>query len=68
MQDGIVKWFDNKKGYGFIQSDKKEYFVHHKEIQGNGFKCLIEGQAVRFEPATSSKGNIALTVIIGSCS
>ena len=62
MQKGKVKWFNEKKGYGFIESEGKEYFVHFKEIQGSGFKTLNEGDHVTFTPKDSSKGALALNV------
>ncbi len=62
MQNGIVKWFDNARGFGFIVSEDKDYFVHFKEIQGRGFKSLKEGDRVSFEPGSSPKGNIAMNV------
>jgi len=62
MQTGIVKWFNEGKGFGFIQSDNKDYFVHFKEIQVQGFKTLKEGQSVNFEPSKSDKGLVAKQV------
>ena len=57
MSEGTVKWFNEKKGYGFIQQDGgKELFVHFSAIQGEGFKTLKEGQKVRFEAEESPKG------------
>ena len=51
MAKGIVKWFSNQKGYGFITPDGggKDVFVHHSAIQGDGYKTLDEGQLVEFE-------------------
>lgn len=55
---GKVKWFNNEKGYGFIAGeDSNEYFVHYKNIMGDGFKQLFENQDVTFMPAESLKGN-----------
>lgn len=65
MQNGIVKWFNPDKGFGFIQSDKKEYFVYFKEIQIDGFKTLAEGDKVNFEPSSSPKGFVAKGVRMG---
>ena len=49
MLKGIVKWFDVRKGFGFItDEDNIDYFVHYSEIQGDGFKRLKEGQKVNF--------------------
>lgn len=62
MLQGTVKWFSESKGFGFISSENKEYFVHYKEILGEGFRTLEAGESIRFEPATSSKGPIAKNV------
>ncbi|MFI3318877.1 MAG: cold-shock protein [Rikenellaceae bacterium] len=60
---GTVKWFDSKKGYGFITSnDGQEYFVHFSGIESDGFKSLVEKQAVEFELGTGSKGEQAINV------
>ncbi len=57
MINGIVKWFDEKKGYGFITVDGgKDAFVHHTNIEGSGFKTLAEGQAVTLEVTQGTKG------------
>ena len=54
---GTVKWFDNKKGYGFIVHDSgKDVFVHHSSIMGDGFKTLNEGENVQYEVFDSGKG------------
>ena len=63
MASGKVKWFDNKKGFGFIAQDEaKDVFVHHTSIQGTGFKTLKEGEAVSFELIDSEKGPKAQNV------
>ena len=64
MNKGKVKWFDGKKGYGFVAnpSDGKDYFVHFSEIQTDGFKTLDEGQKVEFEIGQSTKGEVATNV------
>jgi cold shock protein len=63
MASGKVKWFDNKKGFGFIAQDEgKDVFVHHTCIAGTGFKTLNEGDQVDFELADSDKGPKALNV------
>lgn len=55
--DGKVKWFNNKKGYGFVTSgDGKDVFVHYSDIEASGFKTLKEGQDVTFELIESEKG------------
>ena len=64
MSEGKVKWFDGKKGYGFVAnpSDGKDYFVHFSEIQTEGFKTLDEGQKVEFEIGEGTKGEVAKNV------
>jgi CspA family cold shock protein len=63
---GLVKWFNDSKGYGFIQAaddkDNRDIFVHYTAISGDGFKTLAEGQAVQFELVDSPKGPQALNV------
>lgn len=57
MASGKVKWFDNKKGFGFIMQDTgQDVFVHHTSIQGSGYKTLNEGEPVNFEIVNSDKG------------
>jgi CspA family cold shock protein len=57
MASGKVKWFDNKKGFGFIaQSSGQDVFVHHTSIDGAGFKTLNEGEEVSFDVVPSDKG------------
>lgn len=57
-ETGIVKWFNESKGYGFIAPDNggKDLFAHFKEIQGTGFKTLAENQRVEFEVTQGQKG------------
>ena len=63
MQKGVVKWFNNAKGYGFIVQDGgPEVFVHYSAIQGEGYKTLSEGQEVEFEISDSDKGPQATNV------
>jgi cold shock protein len=64
MQDGIVKWFNNEKGFGFIESEQKDYFVHYKEVQSPGFKSLNQGERVKFTPGKSEKGLVAKGVLV----
>jgi CspA family cold shock protein len=64
MKQGQVKWFSEERGFGFIASEGKEYFVHFREIQGNGFKTLKEGQNVSFTPGMSPKGITATQVVV----
>lgn len=64
MASGHVKWFNNKKGYGFIHTDEGEdVFVHYSAIQGDGFKTLNEGQEVEFEISEGPKGPQAANVV-----
>ena len=57
MASGKIKWFDNKKGFGFIaQSSGQDVFVHHTSIAGQGFKTLNEGDEVSFDIIPSDKG------------
>ncbi len=54
---GTVKWFDVKKGFGFIQQeDGSDVFVHYSNISGNGFKVLEDGESVEFEVVGGNKG------------
>ena len=64
MITGIVKWFNNSKGYGFItpQDGSKDVFVHHSAVQGAGFKSLAEGQKVTFDVEQGPKGPSAARV------
>ena len=64
MPTGIVKWFNNSKGYGFIAQDNgSDVFVHHTAIQGEGYKSLEEGQKVKFEVTKGPKGEQATNVV-----
>ena len=65
MSEGKVKWFDGKKGYGFVSdsaSTGTDYFVHFSEIQTDGFKTLEEGQKVSFEIGEGKQGPVAKNV------
>ena len=64
MATGTVKWFNDAKGYGFIEPDEggKDLFVHHSQISGNGFKTLAEGAKVEFEAREGTKGPEASNV------
>jgi CspA family cold shock protein len=65
MAEGQVKWFNEKKGFGFIQQDDgQDLFVHYTAISGDGFKTLTEGQRVRFEIEETAKGPKAKNVQI----
>ena len=64
MSVGTVKWFNESKGYGFIESENgTDLFVHFSEIQGDGFKTLAEGQSVEFEEGMGQKGPQATNVV-----
>lgn len=64
MPKGKVKWFSDRKGYGFITTeDGKDIFVHHSAIVGEGYKSLAEGQAVEFEVNQGPKGEQAVKVV-----
>jgi len=57
MAKGTVKWFDPKKGFGFvINSEGKDVFVHYTSIGGDGFRCLRNGQVVEYEQLETGKG------------
>jgi len=63
MANGRVKWFDKKKGYGFIEADGQgDVFVHYSNIEGDGFRLLKDGEQVSFEVESSSKGPHAVKV------
>ena len=64
MRDsGVVKWFNDAKGYGFIERPGQEdVFVHFSAIQGSGFRTLAEGQAVEFDVVDGPKGKQAVNV------
>jgi CspA family cold shock protein len=68
MATGIVKWFDDAKGYGFITPDEggKDLFVHHSNVSGSGFKTLAEGAKVDFERAEGNKGPEARNVTVSA--
>ncbi|MEZ7956803.1 MAG: cold-shock protein [Rubritalea sp.] len=64
MNTGTVKWFNSEKGYGFITPNEggKDLFVHHSEIQAEGYASLDEGQNVTFEVGEGAKGPCATNV------
>jgi CspA family cold shock protein len=64
MATGTVKWFNDSKGYGFIKpdGDGDDLFVHHRQIAGEGFRSLTEGQRVEYEPNRGQKGMEATAV------
>jgi CspA family cold shock protein len=64
MAKGVVKWFNDSKGFGFIEQENGEdVFVHFSSIQGEGFKTLAEGQAVTFDVIQGAKGPQAANVL-----
>lgn len=62
---GVVKWFNDTKGFGFITLDgeDKDCFVHYSSIQGDGFRSLIEGDRVQFDLVAGQKGPAAENVV-----
>ncbi len=63
MAEGRVKWFNDKKGYGFIETaDGRDVFVHFSAIEGSGFKSLSEGEKVTFDVENGAKGPQAVKV------
>ncbi len=64
MNTGIVKWFNEAKGFGFIsQEEGADLFVHFRSIAGSGFKSLTEGQSVQFDIEDGPKGPAATNVV-----
>jgi len=65
LAQGIVKWFSDKKGFGFIvQENGPDVFVHHSNINAQGFKSLKEGDAVTFDIEQGEKGPTATNVTV----
>ncbi|MCC5792553.1 MAG: cold shock domain-containing protein [Legionellaceae bacterium] len=63
-ETGIVKWFNEKKGFGFIDQNGTDIFVHYKDIVGDGFKTLYESEPVSFIKDASDKGFRAKEVMV----
>ena len=69
MLDGKVKWFNPRKGYGFIEgADGRDIFVHYSSISGNGYRTLVEGDDVSFDITEGEKGLRAEHVVAKSAS
>ncbi len=66
MPEGVVKWFSAEKGYGFITPDDggRDLFVHHSQIQMNGYRSLDQGQRVTFESQDGDRGPQAVEVTL----
>jgi len=64
VSSGTVKWFNEKKGFGFISPDGggEDLFVHHSKIEMQGYRTLKEGQRVEFEVTAGEKGKVAVNV------
>jgi CspA family cold shock protein len=61
---GVVKWFNDAKGYGFIErTGKEDVFVHYSAVEGSGFRTLAEGQSVEFDVVDGPKGKQAANVV-----
>lgn len=64
-ETGTVKWFNDKKGFGFINREQgTDLFVHHTSIEGNGFRTLKENDKVEFEVVSTEKGQAAAKVTV----
>ncbi|MHC4424516.1 MAG: cold-shock protein [Planctomycetota bacterium] len=69
MSDGTVKWFNPRKGFGFIATaDGRDIFVHYSSISGDGYKTLVEGDPVTFDVVEGDKGLRAENVVAQSAS
>ena len=66
METGLVKWFNNAKGWGFISArDGSDVFVHYSQIHGDGYRTLREGQHVRYDLKSGPRGQFAENVVVG---
>ena len=67
MTNGTVKWFNDRKGFGFIEQESgPDVFAHFRAINGSGFKTLVEGQKVEFEVTQGQKGPQAENITVVS--
>ena len=67
MEAGLVKWFNNAKGWGFIEApDGSDVFVHYSQISGDGYRTLREGQPVEYDLRAGPRGKFAENVRIGA--
>jgi len=64
QQQGVVKWFSDKKGYGFIEGPIDEYFVHYSSVKMEGFQTLQQGAKVNFDVEQTEKGPLARNVVV----
>ena len=64
QQHGVVKWFSDKKVYGFIEGQETEYFVHYSAVQIEGFQTLQQGAKVNFNIQQNDKGPSAINVVV----
>jgi CspA family cold shock protein len=64
MEHGVVGWFNEEKGYGFIQNEQGQFFIHYSEIKSEGFKTLKQHDRVMFEAADGPKGPLARNVSV----
>lgn len=64
QETGTVKWFSDKKGYGFIEGPGAEYFVHYSAVQMEGFQTLNQGAKVNFDVESTEKGPAAKNVVV----
>ncbi|SPD76152.1 stress protein, member of the CspA-family [uncultured Desulfobacterium sp.] len=62
LAEGVVKWFSGKKGYGFIEAEEGDVFVHYSSIEMSGFKTLNEGEKVQFDLEDGERGPVAKNV------
>lgn len=64
LERGMVRWFSSTKGYGFIEFQGEDFFVHYSDIVADGFKSLKTGDSVSFQPEVRSQGRVAKNVAL----